>query len=98
MRALFDIDGTLLEAPSEIHARAIERACLEVHGVAVEVPAVHADALIGLTLPMLGRLLLRGADLDDATIDAAAPEWRDAMTDAYLRLQDEIPPPGETPT
>jgi phosphoglycolate phosphatase-like HAD superfamily hydrolase len=91
MLVLFDIDGTLLEAPSEIHARALEEACAQIHGVTLHVPPIGADAYNGLTSPGLGRLLLRDAGLTDEAIDDAAGAWREAMTAAYVRLQATIP-------
>jgi phosphoglycolate phosphatase len=89
--ALFDIDGTLLEAPSRIHARAIEDASLAVYGVKLEAPREGADALEGMTSPLVARMRLREAGLTDADIDPGWPAWREAMIRTYLELQRSLP-------
>lgn len=90
MLVLFDIDGTLLEAPSEIHARALAASCQAVHGVEVQVPAIGADAFNGMTSPMLARVVLREAGVEDTAIDAKAGQWRRSMALHYLRLQQHM--------
>jgi phosphoglycolate phosphatase-like HAD superfamily hydrolase len=97
--ALFDIDGTLVESPSIIHARAIEHAVDEVYGCKLSVPEAGADALNGLTTPMLARVVLRDAGLREADIDARWDRWRQAMVDCYVQLQSCLPeqrPFGDT--
>jgi phosphoglycolate phosphatase len=83
--ALFDIDGTLLSQASEAHAEALHVAIEQVHRLDVR-GARPAVSPAGRTDGEIARLLLLGAGVAAAAIDARATDVRLACCEAYARL------------
>ena len=79
---LFDIDGTLLLTHDELYVQANADALRAVFGVTdVQHPDDPGDTALHYT-----RLVLQGAGLDDATIDAGLGRWCSAISRRYAEL------------
>lgn len=79
---LFDVDGTLFLTHDEIYVEANGDALYEVYGVT---DVDHLDDP-GDTALHYTRLVLRGAGLDDAKIDAGLERWCNAISRRYVEL------------
>lgn len=90
---LFDIDGTLLSAGG-VSVRALEAALVETYGTA---GAADRYDYSGKTDPQIVRELMRGAGLDDATIEErrgrALERYRSRLGE-WIRPEDVRPKPG----
>ncbi len=81
---LFDIDGTLLQASTAEHARALREAAARVHGLS-EIDARGVEAA-GRTDGAIIRDMLVTVGVNRAAADARWPEVRDLAVEAYREL------------
>lgn len=82
---LFDIDGTLVWGATEAHRDALHRALLSVHGVEAGTAGPLASPA-GRTDGEIARMILLGAGVSAARIDAEADRVREECCRAYAEL------------
>jgi phosphoglycolate phosphatase len=83
---LFDIDGTLLQNASGEHARAIQQAIEDVHGIDVRARHRPGPEVAGRTDGQIARILLTSAGVDSQQIDAHSAQVAERSCELFAQL------------